>query len=416
MKRFLSSLVMACVLAFGTAKANQSHGFEPLALCPPYVEGSEQFLKDKLREAMASKSAASIEIYMGLLQCRIGTPHSPRPERYIVIRNTRDITFPTDRVKTYYDQISEMVSGIQIPQTIAQDAEKALGQYREITDTFKAVIFLKRTGKNVTDSGLQKAKEIGDWLITLQGDNTDNIYTPEQNTQIRQAQMELAAAIADLGRETGEERYKLSAQKVAAHFSKRQIGPDFLFNAALANLYAHLAMASVNDSDREEYLQKAVDRLKFGVLPSMYESGQYKGMWIDPVTQRLQNRFRLISFMLTVHNALDENEIFRHRLKKAIKMSYSAILIQYEENKGIQIGNEYADMMCAFSDSSIKMKLPDHLQIWHKRARNFALADIAYNQYAFLTRPYPIMCMVKTAIVDPDSENPSDADNQKEEE
>lgn len=422
--RMMIKIVCLSLLFGGVGWGWPAYAFTPLKICPPLAEKDKKAFIKNLETALEKGDETDIETYMALVQCRSGRPFSMRKELYISIRNPGSPRLNQEvsekLTQTLFKAVGEKEVVAHLTGEIPSSENLTLR-----ADVIKTALF--PVAENKTGAkGLQAlARKVADSLVEAREAGTGGLYfqkeSPNDETgsvSIIQANAEAAAALALYGAKTGEDRYLESAKAAAQKLGERPMTLDFTATAARA--YMRAALSRTLPQERDKHLLRSTELLRKGVFSAMYESGKYEGMWLDPATQFLENRYDIVYYtsyvLISLPSARDERIYLLDRLNALVY----AIGHQYKTHRGIQVGDKAARMHCGlrrlegfaleptgisapasagvnrYIDTSDKSP-----QDWFQTSYHFILSDLVHSKGRFLTSPYSILCILKTAEKSP---------------
>jgi len=132
----------------------------------------------------------------------------------------------------------------------------------------------------------------------------------------------VGAALADLMTELPKETYRDWLDAATVWLDAQQLSSNFNYNAFPAELFAarHGQRGDPKDLDR------ALDWLRFGVLPGMISEGPDAGQWIDSHNNLLTYRVIMVDAMLAIRLEMAQAGLEPDRwLDRAIAQSFTAV-------------------------------------------------------------------------------------------
>lgn len=388
--------------------------FTPLKVCPEMVAGDDEKFVSSLKKALKEGDEIDIETYMALVQCRAGRPFSMAAEKYISVRNPGSKGVTPEFAKSFSQQLWEKINRSEFFSQLTGD----IGSWQNLNSRTEVLMgaLVTLPFENQNDDKESAALRVADSLLKQQQDNPEGLYksaTKDNETTLEsQINAEAAAAMLMLGKKYSNDQYIRSGMAVADILTKRPLSMDFTSNAAKAYLFA--VLANVHKDKSDDYISRAVQIFKNGVFSAMYDSGTYQGMWLDPYTQSLSNRYDIIFYAANLLNLLPDSHPDRAYLLKKINAASYAIAWQYQKHRGIQAGDGVARMHCALNgiqgfelrptkglinSRTINNELTQNTEKraleWFQISYDFVVSDLVYAQGRYLTSPYSIMCMLK---------------------
>lgn len=153
-------------------------------------------------------------------------------------------------------------------------------------------------------------------------------------------------AYVALYEKTLEPRF-LSAALTAANWADRQpISINWNYNAFLAGFFAELYRVSGD----KRWLDSAVDRIRFGVLPGMIMDGEDAGHWVDPHNERIAYRAIMARALVQVSSALalasqdDGRPSHASDIEQAAQTAIAALERQMSRANGVTSVSAMADL------------------------------------------------------------------------
>lgn len=385
-----------------------ARAFTPLEICPAYHEKSHDILRDRIYEAFAEKDRERIETYLALLQCRIGEPHTNAGERYISVQKPIDLDISPERARgllmSYWQKqdFDGVVDTMRVGSFEASRADRAEGGIgvAGATDIIRAALMSSDIlARWLDDDGapqilsseafLRLAVAAAEGVLKYQENKGDGLFSGHVHEDI-----DAAAILVDMYLRFGKEKYLEGAQKVIEIYRDEEITPDFPRNAALAYLW--MTLSEIDGAK----LALAIEYLRVGVFPAMYDSGPFKGDWVDPHTQSLEQRYIIIRYLARILAQLPQDHAFRDELKEYLHIAAKSVFRQYAQNKAFQANREGVRMHCALGE----VNMGAEFGVWQENARNFLLSSWIYTQgqgknNRFLTSPYLISCMLGDVLI-----------------
>lgn len=154
-------------------------------------------------------------------------------------------------------------------------------------------------------------------------------------------------ALGELYAETKDPRYRQWLTHACAWAREQPLSPNFNYNAFLIHLFCR----AYRSSGDEEYLNLAVDRARWGVLPGMIKEREYEGHWIEPHNERIAYRVimgRALIRLSTTLAVAKERKLFSRGVdfKKAASVVLKAVEEQMYANGGVTSVKDMVDLYC----------------------------------------------------------------------
>jgi hypothetical protein len=153
-------------------------------------------------------------------------------------------------------------------------------------------------------------------------------------------------AYVALHEKTREPRFLAAALTAATWADRQPIAINWNYNAFLAGFFAELYRVSGD----KRWLDSAVDRIRFGVLPGMIGAGEDAGHWVDPHNERIAYRAIMARALVQVSSALalasQEADRSSHAsdIEQAAQTTIAALERQMSRANGVTSVSAMADL------------------------------------------------------------------------
>jgi hypothetical protein len=157
--------------------------------------------------------------------------------------------------------------------------------------------------------------------------------------------------LALLYRKTGERRFLETAVEWGDWAHQQPLSPNWNYNAFIVGFFVELFLATEDAA----WLERALDRARFGVLPGLIQVGQDAGHFVDPHNERIAYRVIIARSLAQLsgglasvqHPALDE-------IENATQLTITALEAQMRINHGVSSGTGMSEFYAAIERARLQ--------------------------------------------------------------
>jgi len=157
-----------------------------------------------------------------------------------------------------------------------------------------------------------------------------------------------AVGMIEAFRITLDRRYYMSAEKASKWAMQQAIDTNWSNNAFAAWLLAEF----YSISEKEVYLNTAIEKLKYGVLPGLMKNGR----WIDPINSKLVHHAINVRGLLAVLRQLPEEHSFKEALENHTKNALDNAAAQINSKGASSVSTSTEMLIDAITEFGIDHK------------------------------------------------------------
>jgi hypothetical protein len=157
-----------------------------------------------------------------------------------------------------------------------------------------------------------------------------------------------AVGMIEAFRITLDRRYYMCAEKASKWAMQQAIDTNWSNNAFAAWLLAEF----YSISEKEVYLNAAIEKLKYGVLPGLMKNGR----WIDPINSKLVHHAINVRGLLAVLRQLPEEHSFKERLENHTKNALDNAAAQINSKGASSVSTSTEMLIDAITEFGIDNK------------------------------------------------------------
>jgi hypothetical protein len=147
---------------------------------------------------------------------------------------------------------------------------------------------------------------------------------------------------------TGEQRFLEAALRAAAWADAQPLSSNWNYNAFIVGFFTELSEVTNNKA----WLDRALERARFGVLPGMIDSGVDAGHFIDPHNERIAYRAIMARSLAQLAGALAAvRHPERGEIARSAQLATTALEAQMQAANGVASAPAMAELYAAIEDA-----------------------------------------------------------------
>lgn len=357
------------VIFFAALTSGNAYGFTPLPQCPYQSQESIDQLYRQYEKALKEKDALSIKIYLRLLQCAIGPARSDISEKYIARFFDKPVNLPMemrkDILKTYWNIQQEKLHTLKNETGKRPESPHSLTYLSNFIEG--AVRNRSVLPDEKADDIMHDAMKAGDRIVSVQQKVSRSVVpmpAPENKLlpddylfegwmvedagdgKLYETNAKHGLSLLELHKTTGEEQYLLAA-RLSGEWARRQpLVLNFHYNGYNAMLLAAL----YKQTSHTPYLEDALEFARLGVMQGQYESGEDKGHWLFPASNRLENMALITRQLAALFDAMPKDHLYFEDVGESLSNAINAVEDKMIKNRGFQPNAEMYLLYCTLEN------------------------------------------------------------------